>query len=296
MIQFKEINGTLCRMLEQPIPLTEDAKFPCVVRLIQDDSPMGGYNRMMETAYTLRRTVTALRVFSDSNMEAKDILLPAGSYNRFEILGYPVADGSKEWALYHALAGKVLTMDESAIYKIQDGKLWECFPNDSNEWRVVADDGIGYWLKYINDPTGWHLYEPYHFRGVTKMVESCPTCNGTGKVEKPAPAFKVGDWVTDGVINGSITSLTDDLAWVKTEFYEYRMSLRNLTPISPSDVVVDFGSFRGTIELNSHPFRKQITVKNTQGDAIAYINIVFLDTPTRELVRELIEKQEGDAK
>lgn len=55
---------------------------------------------------------------------------------------------------------------------------------------------------------------------------------------------------------------------------------------------MNFGSFRGTIELNSHPFRKQITVKNTQGDAIAYINIVYLDTHTRELVQSLLKAQE----
>lgn len=55
---------------------------------------------------------------------------------------------------------------------------------------------------------------------------------------------------------------------------------------------MDFGSFNGTINLNSHPFGNQITVKNTQGYAIAYINIVYLDTPTRDLVQSLLKAQE----
>ena len=89
----------------------------------------------------------------------------------FEIIGYPVVEGSTGWALYHAIDGKIVTMDGCVIYKIHDGKLWECFPDDSNEWRVVADDGIRHWLKYIHDKTGWQIYT------------------------EPEPAYKVGDWV-----------------------------------------------------------------------------------------------------
>ena len=49
---FEHINGQLCIMLEKPEPLTKDAKFPCLVRLIQDDSPMG---RMNKRAYPIHR-------------------------------------------------------------------------------------------------------------------------------------------------------------------------------------------------------------------------------------------------
>ena len=45
MTEFKEIKGTLCRMVD-PEPLTDKSQFPCVVRMIQDDSPMGKYNAL----------------------------------------------------------------------------------------------------------------------------------------------------------------------------------------------------------------------------------------------------------
>jgi hypothetical protein len=44
MIEYKEHEGKLFRMLDKPVPLTPDSKLPCLVRLIQDDSPMGRYN------------------------------------------------------------------------------------------------------------------------------------------------------------------------------------------------------------------------------------------------------------
>lgn len=45
MIKFETINGTLWLMLDKPVPLMPDSKMPCLVRLIQDDSPMGRNNR-----------------------------------------------------------------------------------------------------------------------------------------------------------------------------------------------------------------------------------------------------------
>ena len=43
--RFEEHEGKLFRMLEEPVPLTPEAKMPCLVRLIQDDSPMGRNNK-----------------------------------------------------------------------------------------------------------------------------------------------------------------------------------------------------------------------------------------------------------
>jgi len=47
MIKFKVQDGMLFRMLEEPVPLTPDTEMPCLVRLIQDDSPMGLHNKDM---------------------------------------------------------------------------------------------------------------------------------------------------------------------------------------------------------------------------------------------------------
>lgn len=42
---FEEHDDNLFRMLEEPVPLTPDAEMPCLVRLIQDNSPMGLRNK-----------------------------------------------------------------------------------------------------------------------------------------------------------------------------------------------------------------------------------------------------------
>ena len=41
MIKFEEHEGLLFRMLDKPVPLTPDAKMPCLVRMIQDDTMLG---------------------------------------------------------------------------------------------------------------------------------------------------------------------------------------------------------------------------------------------------------------
>lgn len=85
--KYETINGTLCRMVE-PTPLTETSTFPCVVRLIQDDSRMGMYNRdtkpsRLSDIYFVERIV-GNSIVVDEFMES--------DYHRFEIIGYPVAD------------------------------------------------------------------------------------------------------------------------------------------------------------------------------------------------------------
>jgi hypothetical protein len=168
MIKFEEHEGQLFRMLDKPVPLTPDAEMPCIVRLIQDDSPMGKYNQDAAYFDVIGKLFVAQKIkenpFYSNTLHAyeknslnQDYCI--ASIHTLEIIGYPVIEGSNEWALYHAMNGKIVTMDDCGIYKIQNGKLWECFPNDSNEWRVVADDGYGYWLEYIHDNTGWQLYK-----------------------------------------------------------------------------------------------------------------------------------------
>jgi hypothetical protein len=166
MTNFKEHDGMLFKMLEEPTPLTPDAEMPCLVRLIQDDSPMGKHNKDLHGFDPERLTpkicteVVDVNDLSDPNRgSARCDGFMSIQYYRYELIGTHVKEGSDDWALYHAINGEIVTMDDCGIYKIQDGKLWECFPNDSNEWRVVADDGYGYWLEYIHDNTGWQIYK-----------------------------------------------------------------------------------------------------------------------------------------
>jgi len=70
-------------------------------------------------------------------------------------------EGTAEWGKQRALLGNIVTLTHNEIYKIENGKLYEAFPNnDFDVWRLVAEDGVGYWDKWIHDQTGWQIYEP----------------------------------------------------------------------------------------------------------------------------------------
>jgi len=99
MIKFEEHDGLIFKMLDKPVPLTTDAELPCLTRLIQDDSRMGMFNRdtkpsRLSDFYLVARIVSN-NIVVDEFMES--------DYNRFEIIGTPVAEGSAEWALYQMM-------------------------------------------------------------------------------------------------------------------------------------------------------------------------------------------------
>lgn len=172
-IKFETINGTLCCMVE-PEPLTEKSQFPCVVRLIQDDSPMG---RMNKRAYPVGKIDPIVVVGLELSGEISTI----GNVNThleheaFEIIGYPVVDHSAEWALWmlqkpetYALPGKyngaifVFQKTAHGIGLYQKDKI---LPNEfitQEEFLANAE------------PTGWQLYEPEP--DVPKKYANCLIC------------------------------------------------------------------------------------------------------------------------
>lgn len=267
MMKFETINNQLCRMVE-PEPLTKNAQFPCVVQLIQDDSPMGGYNRTMETAYTLRRTLTALRVFSDSNVEAKDILLPAGNYNRYEIIGYPVVDGSAEWALYQMMQGKWVVHEKAYPCHIHANMITWSNTETPPMFTMQTPET---WLSENFLHSGWQLYE------------------------KPAPAFKVGDWVEfkgkqyrisaiggKGLFDDDNLIMFEGVIWCVSEKAELRK-------LDPSEVIVSIGCLSGTaIRHTDTSFFLLHKDKKVQ----AVIPFTMLDPATRSLVESLLKAQE----
>lgn len=140
-MKFETINNTLCRMVE-PEPLRPESQFPCVVRLIQDDSPMGRYNQSYsEYRYGVRLGCCMLPIIAThiaKNGVVNDI---EWDVNRYEVIGYPIADGSAEWALWQR----------------------------QNKKSVITDTGVVMHYHYDDEtcaallrayPTGWQLYEP----------------------------------------------------------------------------------------------------------------------------------------
>jgi hypothetical protein len=152
--RFETINGNLYMMLEKPIPLTKDAKFPCVVRLIQDDSPMGRYNNRLTDKCLL--PFICVGIDNNGDMERMENA-PRFSHECYELLGYPVAEGSAEWAVWQMMHGKQIVLGNGSvkhdhIRSIKDNAVFcsACgqLTLDINDWLLSAEI------------SGWQLYEP----------------------------------------------------------------------------------------------------------------------------------------
>ncbi len=168
-MKFETINGTLCRMVE-PEPLTDDVKFPCVVRMIQDDSPMGRNNDFYATSHLLAHIEII------NGLDAIHFVRWQGSktyYSRFEIIGYPVEEGSHWWALYQMQNGKtVCNKNNHAVMFANEKSVSPC-------WNETWEQTISLY------PNGWEIYEePDHIeainqtksRGGTQIMKQCPEC------------------------------------------------------------------------------------------------------------------------
>lgn len=167
MIKFETINGTLCRMVE-PTPLQLDSELPCVVRLIQNDSRMGMFNRDTKPSrlsdFYLAARIVSNNIVVDEFMES--------DYHRFEIIGYPVEEGSKEWALYQMMQGKMVCHETSP-------RDWYRMYND----HAIQNRTVGYmdrvsaWLESTVQ-SGWQIYkehEPKPLLADAKVGDLCKT-------------------------------------------------------------------------------------------------------------------------
>ncbi len=302
MIKFETINGTLCRMVE-PEPLTEFSHVPCVIRRKQ------GVLTDILTEYSTNPTMSILGEL-------------------FEIIGYPVQDGSAEWALYRLGTGDIVIgayWGDSAIVTPTSKGWHEVIRVDlygKRHGTPIKDNDF----LFHAEKDGWQLYEPQ-----TQPCEvcdgigmiSCEACNATGLVSitqpakepiancenckhvctnsnidhchmyEPQPAYAVGDWVSDGVVQGRITYIDNEVVDVRAnDDNVYTINEDNLHKLQPSEVVVDFGNgIKGTISKLDG--KNQIMVFQ-DNFPIAWINIDYIEDPLQTLVKELLEKQEGE--
>ncbi len=163
--RFEEHEGQLFRMLDKPEPLTPDAEMPCLVRLIQDDSPMGMFNKWS------RNSLTGIKMIVEylggrGNMFLRNDHINfcehlGSHYAGFEIIGYPVAEGSAEWALYQMMQGK------KVIHKYTIGNVC-CALNQDGNVQYYHMDNLAYigkirskleFVKKNVAKTGWQLYK-----------------------------------------------------------------------------------------------------------------------------------------
>lgn len=216
--------------------------------------------------------------------------------------------GSAEWAWQQMLLGNSVKFPSKSC----DNPSWSMQNGIAISAGLIAKSKAE-WLENAT-PAGWHLYEP--------KIEPCPTCNGTGKVEKqeqehpaingynrydyipvkgikqPKPthlAVQVGDWV-ECVAKQGQRKLVDYLGGMgcyKTNYGEVISPCEILRKLSPAKVVVTIGCLSGTVVAakNSDFF----WLSNINNPLLcATIPFAMLDTSTAALVLELLEKQEGE--
>ena len=386
MIKFEEHEGQLFRMLEKPVPLTPDSKLPCLTRLIQDDSPMGMFNKDASYSDVIGKLFVAQKIkenpFYSNTLHAyeKNSLNQdncIASIHTLEIIGYPVEEGSAEWALYQMMQGKMVCHETSprdwyrmyndhAIQNRTVGYMdrvsawlestvqsgWQIYKEPEPEqqnlmpttefvdlsdaqagWICKTRDGGNYPLKYIEvsptryayeDKSGLTVYvmangrykkngtdgrdiiacEPEPAKEPIANCDSCRhSCTNSNidycQMYEPKPTFKVGDWVTDGVVVGTVAVINDGKAWVKTKDAQYHLIVEHLRKLKPSEVVVPI-TISGTVRpaynedgtIDDEQF--QLLPNGSWDGTEMFISFDALDSHTRKLVEGLLKAQEEE--
>jgi len=270
--RFETINGQICMMLEKPIPLTKDAKFPCVVRLIQDDSPMGRYNNRLTDKCLL--PFICVGIDNNGDMERMENA-PRFSHECYELLGYPVAEGSAEWAVWQMLQGKNIVLGNGSVKHshIRYMKNHAVFCSACGQLTLDIND----WLLSAAK-SGWQLYEPKPAK----------------EPEPPFAKVMVGDWVECNGNQRLIEIIGRDLG--RGNYYHFAHGFggayaNSITRIlKPEEVKVKI-SLEGTVRSSINDCCFDLSTPNGGWATIGYNEI---DPATADLVRDLIAKQEDN--
>ena len=164
MINFKEHDGLLFKMLDKPVPLTDDAELPVLVRMIQDNTMLGKANKSIYHPDKLAQRKICSKLTDDG------LFLDRIYAYRYEIIGTLVEEGSKEWALYQMMQGKWVYnpyLEKHKSDKIDTRCLhaYSKFGQDvvvknilTGVESILGAANISHWTNYA-EPTGWQIYE-----------------------------------------------------------------------------------------------------------------------------------------
>jgi len=271
MTNFKEHDGLIFKMLEEPVPLTPDAEMPCLTRLIQDDSRMGMFNRDTKPSrlsdFYLVARIANNNIIVDEFMES--------DYHRFEIIGYPVVEGSADWALYQMMNGeKIINSNSIFPFILKADRIVRC--GDDISWD------IGHWLRVFDDTTGWQIYEK----------------------PNPEPQYKVGDWVEHKESKEQATirrimsygAIEIEFAYsTESDIYQADDFHNDFRKLKPFEIVVRIGCLSGTIGKSCEPACFLMWHSSPRmGFDYSIIKLSALDKETRELVEGLLEEQDEE--
>lgn len=273
-MRFEKHNDMLFRMLDKPVPLTADAELPCLIRPIQDDSPMGryvqqcwGYDKLFMREYTI------CGINADMAVKVGVARDTPVSIHMFEIIGLPVADGSKEWALYQMMQGKTV------CHKTFCWDLYRMYNDHNIQNRTTGCmRRVSEWLESTVQ-AGWQIYEEHELK------------------------YKVGDWVECNHAGkkriGKVRKVSTDMVDLymfdqsKSTFWCYMDECKKFS--SPSEVVVHIGCLSGTIGKSCEPACFLMWHSNPKMDFdYSIIRFSALDTQTRELVEGLLKVEDEE--
>lgn len=140
--------------LEHPIPLDHDSIFPCVCRIIQDDTSLGRINKRscnetaLESVYIIHKISNNRPCKSDGRSVNID-------YACLEVIGYPEGTYSAVMAL------KLMTQG----YKVRHERYYPhmyFFASEGFNWRSDFKEQGTYidWMNYVTKdlPDGWSIY------------------------------------------------------------------------------------------------------------------------------------------
>ena len=171
MIKFEEQDGLIFRMLDKPTPLTPETEMPCLVRLIQDDSPMGKHNKDLHEFDPERLTpricteVIDVNDLSDPNRgSARCDGLMSIQYYRYELIGTHVKEGSDDWAWHQMMQGEKISgtfYKPQRFYAIKKGcDYCALYENDGNEVRINTRRTYGEFIEYSKrHHISWQIYK-----------------------------------------------------------------------------------------------------------------------------------------
>ena len=308
MIKFKEHDGLLFKMLDEPVPLKENDE-NVLVRFITH-GVIGEY--VME--HWLDCNQENKPIYIDDVDSDGDVTVWIENENgneehhccpfpMFEVIGTLVKEGSKEWALYQMMKGEkvcnpTLATEKATRLGYDDVEWFNTF------WYIVGDAvvegksnygtlSVSSWIDAASS-TGWQIY----------------------KEPKPESEYKVGDYlevdengkivhcyiVPKSEANQEISGLLYDLStpkrWVGC-IYRNKPNTHIIRKLKPSEVQIKIGCLSGTIRYClsfDHDGEKHDAIKifNGDGKCIAIIHLEALDTGTRELVESLLKAQEEE--
>jgi len=270
-MKFETINNTLCRMVE-PEPLHPDSKMPCMVTRIEDGE-IGRYTKwhisgLIGEKLVATSIVDGNVVFTDNTWNICNL-----PYLYFEIIGYPVVDGSAEWALYQMMQGKWVVHEKAYPCHIHANMItWSNTETPPLFTMQIPSKWVSDNLLYSN--SGWQLYEP-----------------------KQKPAFKVGDWAEFNPGNNpkqvEIVEIDGDKLYyntmyagktIKTHIYASAITRK----LDPSEVIVKIGCLSGNVIRHTDT---SFFLLHKDKKVQAVIPFTMLDPATCTLVKNLLKEK-----